>query len=251
MVSTPSSARAGPGSRPESASGWRWPGPSFATPPSCCSTSRRPTSTAETEAEVLDAVAPAGRGPHRRDGRPPPGPAGPGRSGGRPVPGRGGRRDRRALVTVRRGQAPRRRPSGSPDSAPARRPSAGLGLARLAGGAAQLTTLLGAGTAGCGIALLATSAWLISRAAQHPSVVALGVAIVGVQFFAVSRASVPLRRTAGRPRRGASGPGRSAGPGLRAPGSAGAHGPARLPAVATCWPAWSRTSTPCRTSCSG
>ena len=41
---------------------------------------------------------------------------------------------------------------------------------------------------GSAIALLATSAWLISRAAQHPSVVALGVAIVGVQFFSMSRA---------------------------------------------------------------
>jgi thiol reductant ABC exporter CydC subunit len=51
-----------------------------------------------------------------------------------------------------------------------------------------LTTLIGAATAACGIALLATSAWLISRAAQRPSVVALGVAIVGVRFFAVSRA---------------------------------------------------------------
>jgi thiol reductant ABC exporter CydC subunit len=35
--------------------------------------------------------------------------------------------------------------------------------------------------------LLGTSAWLISRAAQHPSVVALGVAIIGVRVFAVSR----------------------------------------------------------------
>ena len=51
-----------------------------------------------------------------------------------------------------------------------------------------LTTFIGAGTAACAIALLATSAWLISRAAQRPSVVVLGVAIVGVRFFAVSRA---------------------------------------------------------------
>ena len=35
--------------------------------------------------------------------------------------------------------------------------------------------------------LLATSAWLISRAAQRPSVVALGAAVIGVRFFAVSR----------------------------------------------------------------
>ena len=51
----------------------------------------------------------------------------------------------------------------------------------------SVTTLIGAGTAACGIALLATSAWLISRAAERPSVVALGVAIVGVRFFAVCR----------------------------------------------------------------
>ncbi len=63
-----------------------------------------------------------------------------------------------------------------------------FGVARLAGGRLTLATLLGAGAAGCAIALLATSAWLISRAAQHPSVVALGVAIVGVQFFSLSRA---------------------------------------------------------------
>ena len=63
-----------------------------------------------------------------------------------------------------------------------------LGVARPAGGRLTLTTLLGAGAAGSAIALLATSAWLISRAAQHPSVVALGVAIVGVQFFSLSRA---------------------------------------------------------------
>ena len=50
------------------------------------------------------------------------------------------------------------------------------------------TTLYSAISAGSGVALLATSAWLISRAAQHPSVVALGVAIVGVQFFSLSRA---------------------------------------------------------------
>lgn len=51
-----------------------------------------------------------------------------------------------------------------------------------------LATALDAATGGCAVALLATSAWLISRAAQRPSVVALGVAIVGVRFFAVARA---------------------------------------------------------------
>jgi len=50
-----------------------------------------------------------------------------------------------------------------------------------------VATLLTAATAACGVALMATSAWLIARAAEHPSVVALGVAIIGVRFFAVSR----------------------------------------------------------------
>lgn len=52
-----------------------------------------------------------------------------------------------------------------------------LGVALLAGCAA----------AGSGIALLATSGWLISRAAQHPPVLALMVAIVGVRAFGLGR----------------------------------------------------------------
>ena len=52
---------------------------------------------------------------------------------------------------------------------------------------ADLACLLGAAAIGAGIGLLATSGWLISRAAEHPSVTALGVAVVGVRFFALSR----------------------------------------------------------------
>jgi ATP-binding cassette subfamily C protein CydC len=63
-----------------------------------------------------------------------------------------------------------------------------LGLIRPAGRRLIFAVLLGAGAAGAGIALLATSAWLISRAAQRPTVVALGLAIIGVRFFAISRA---------------------------------------------------------------
>jgi thiol reductant ABC exporter CydC subunit len=51
-----------------------------------------------------------------------------------------------------------------------------------------LATLIGAGSVGAGIALLATSGWLISRASQRPSIVALGAAIVGVRFFSLARA---------------------------------------------------------------
>lgn len=46
---------------------------------------------------------------------------------------------------------------------------------------------LGAASVTAGIALLATSAWLISRASQHPSIADLGLAIVAVRFFALSR----------------------------------------------------------------
>jgi ATP-binding cassette subfamily C protein CydC len=62
-----------------------------------------------------------------------------------------------------------------------------LSVARPATGRLALATLLGAGAIGAAIGLLATSAWLISRASQRPSESALGLAIVGVQFFALSR----------------------------------------------------------------
>ena len=40
---------------------------------------------------------------------------------------------------------------------------------------------------GAGIGLLATAAWLISRAAQHPHESALAIGIVAVQFFGLSK----------------------------------------------------------------
>lgn len=62
-----------------------------------------------------------------------------------------------------------------------------LGLARPAARPLVGATALGAGTLLASIALMGTSAWLISRAAQHPSEAALSLAIVGVQFFGLSR----------------------------------------------------------------
>ena len=50
-----------------------------------------------------------------------------------------------------------------------------------------LTVLLGVMTIGSGVALMFTSAWLISMAALHPSIAALQLAIVGVRFFGISR----------------------------------------------------------------
>ncbi|HEY1511614.1 MAG TPA: thiol reductant ABC exporter subunit CydC [Solirubrobacteraceae bacterium] len=46
---------------------------------------------------------------------------------------------------------------------------------------------LGACAIGAGIGLLATAAWLISRAAQHPQESALALGIVAVQFFGLSK----------------------------------------------------------------
>ncbi len=62
-----------------------------------------------------------------------------------------------------------------------------LRLARPASGRTMAAILLGSGAAAASIALLGTSAWLVSRAAQHPQESALALAIVGVQFFGLSR----------------------------------------------------------------
>lgn len=50
-----------------------------------------------------------------------------------------------------------------------------------------LSILLGSLAVGSGVALLATSAFLISRAAQQPDISALSVTIVGVRFFGLTR----------------------------------------------------------------
>lgn len=62
-----------------------------------------------------------------------------------------------------------------------------LAIARPATRRLILTALLGAGATAADIGLLATAAWLISKAAQHPNESQLAVAIVGVQFFGLSR----------------------------------------------------------------
>jgi thiol reductant ABC exporter CydC subunit len=62
-----------------------------------------------------------------------------------------------------------------------------LAIARPAAGRLALATLLGAGAMLAAIGLIATSAWLISRSAQRPQESAVAIAIVGVQFFALSR----------------------------------------------------------------
>lgn len=51
-----------------------------------------------------------------------------------------------------------------------------------------IAVLLGALGLGASIGLAATSAWLIARASQHPPVLYLSVAAVGVRFFGISKA---------------------------------------------------------------
>ncbi len=51
----------------------------------------------------------------------------------------------------------------------------------------SLSVVLGFLTVASSIGLLATSAWIISRAAERPSIAALAVAVVGVRFFGVAR----------------------------------------------------------------
>ncbi|HSD66256.1 MAG TPA: thiol reductant ABC exporter subunit CydC [Vicinamibacteria bacterium] len=57
-------------------------------------------------------------------------------------------------------------------------------------GRAALAVSLQVATVGAGVALMGTSAWLLSRAALHPSIAALSVAVVGVRAFGVSRATL-------------------------------------------------------------
>jgi thiol reductant ABC exporter CydC subunit len=62
-----------------------------------------------------------------------------------------------------------------------------LAITRPAAWRLALATLLGAGAVAAAIGLIATSAWLISRSSQRPRESVVAVAIVGVQFFALSR----------------------------------------------------------------
>ncbi len=62
-----------------------------------------------------------------------------------------------------------------------------LRLARPVAPRLALAVLCGTLAAGSAIGLLATSAWLISRAAQHPPVLYLTVAIVAVRTFGIAR----------------------------------------------------------------
>ncbi len=78
------------------------------------------------------------------------------------------------------GSAPR--PPSPPPGGSAPRPPADRTRLRLG-----LGTVLGALAAASGVALTATAGWLIARAAEHPPVLMLMVAIVGVRTFGLAR----------------------------------------------------------------
>lgn len=62
-----------------------------------------------------------------------------------------------------------------------------LGLGRSGRGRLAIAIVLGALASGAAVGLAATSAWLISRASQHPPVLHLMVAIVAVRMFGLAR----------------------------------------------------------------
>ncbi len=62
-----------------------------------------------------------------------------------------------------------------------------LALAAARRARVMLTVWLGALTIACGVGLMATAGYLISRAAEQPAILSLTVAIVGVRFFGLAR----------------------------------------------------------------
>jgi ATP-binding cassette, subfamily C, bacterial CydC len=62
-----------------------------------------------------------------------------------------------------------------------------LRLARPFRATLLLSVLAGAAATGCGVALLAVSGFLLARASEHPSIVAISLAVVAVRAFSVGR----------------------------------------------------------------
>src|SRR3984957_15500582 len=73
-------------------------------------------------------------------------------------------------------------------TAAARRPLLRLlRLARPLRSQLLLSVVAGAATIGCGVALLAVSGFLLARASEHPSILAISVAVVAVRALSVGR----------------------------------------------------------------
>ena len=63
-----------------------------------------------------------------------------------------------------------------------------LAMARPLRGRLLLAVAAGAAATGCGVALLAVSGFLLARASQHPSILAISVAVVAVRALSIGRA---------------------------------------------------------------
>jgi thiol reductant ABC exporter CydD subunit/thiol reductant ABC exporter CydC subunit len=63
-------------------------------------------------------------------------------------------------------------------------------LGRLLNRRLVAAALLGAAALGCGVALAATSAWLIARASQQPPILTLSVAVVAVRTFGLAKGAL-------------------------------------------------------------
>ncbi len=183
--STRSSASAAPACPRASASGSRSRARSCAMPHCCCSMSRPRASTGETERDVVQSIRRLVSRAHGGARRASPG-ADSDRRPGAPARGERGRRvrgsrhkrsrfTRRGTVGRRRARAAGAAAAHARDRSPGRR------------GAWRSRRCSGAGAVAASIGLIATSAWLISRSAQHPQESAVAIAIAGVQFFALAR----------------------------------------------------------------
>jgi ATP-binding cassette, subfamily C, bacterial CydC len=62
-----------------------------------------------------------------------------------------------------------------------------LAMARRLRGRLLLAVAAGAAATGCGVALLAVSGFLLARASQHPSILAISVAVVAVRALSIGR----------------------------------------------------------------
>ena len=91
-------------------------------------------------------------------------------------------------MTARAATGRRRSLRNGRSAAPAGDPLARLlRLARPLRARLALAVAAGAGATGCAVALLATSGFLLARASQHPSIVAIAGAVVAVRAFSVGR----------------------------------------------------------------
>ncbi|KWT62954.1 ABC transporter [Streptomyces albus subsp. albus] len=111
-----------------------------------------------------------------------------GASTAQPVVGPGAVRD---SATAEPTEGPGAAPDEEPDAVLGTRGSALTrlrGLARARWGRLGLALLLGSLALGSAVGLMATSGWLISRAAQHPPVLYLMVAVTATRAFGIGRA---------------------------------------------------------------